>query len=607
MRSGRSLPSWAVGADSSVATPKSVLALSSAEAAASLNDLSPRPVTSNSRPTFLPAPSAVSVGKGRDLAGARLARAGAAAAVVAAPPAVVAAPPAVVAAPPPVVAASPPAVVSLLLPLSLPQATVKRPRLTASAAAPMRLRRKRMPSPFSYGMVDPSGYGHIARPGKDDAGARGRLIGGRSHALRDRQLGRGAPYHRRRCGLPHPPVRPVLPGRVRGGLAPPAASRRSGRSSWSSPATSSTAGGASTPSTAGTACSSSSSRWATRSSPRPSGGPGAAAAGCSSLVAVGADLGGPDLVQVRRVDLRDGQRRPRRHAPPGQRDPAHRRVVLRLPGHQLRGRHLPPAPAAGAPARLRHLPVVLPPPRRRSDRAGRRVRAPDGAPGRPPRDRRRPGLPADHVRPGQEGDRGRAARGLDRQAGLRQPDPVRRHRQPLRRLRLRHPDLRRLLRLHRHRHRPRAAARHPLPAELQLAVHRHHAAGLLAALAHDPVPLAARLPLHRPRRQPEGRDEDLHQPLPHHVPGRAVARRELDVRRVGDHPRGRAGPGADLDAAAGAGRARRARTGRSGGRLAHHVQRGLPGLDLLPRPDVLGRLRRHPPDRHRLGHAGASS
>ena len=46
----------------------------------------------------------------------------------------------------------------------------------------------------------------------------------------------------------------------------------------------------------------------------------------------------------------------------------------------------------------------------------------------------------------------------------------------------------------------------------------------------------------------------------------------------------RPGPGADLDAAAGAGRARRARTGRAGGRLADHVQRGLPGLDLLPRP-----------------------
>ena len=101
----------------------------------------------------MPAPSAVSVGEGRDLDRC--------------PPrtcrcrrrpwwprrrAVVAAPPAVVAAPPPVVAASPPDVVSLLLSLSLPQATVKRPRLTASAAAPMRLRRKRMPSPFSCGI-----------------------------------------------------------------------------------------------------------------------------------------------------------------------------------------------------------------------------------------------------------------------------------------------------------------------------------------------------------------------------------------------------------------------------------------------------------------------
>ena len=67
MRSGRSLPSCAVGADSSVAMPKSALALSSAAAAESLNDLSPRPVTSNSRPTFLPAPSAVAVGDGRHL------------------------------------------------------------------------------------------------------------------------------------------------------------------------------------------------------------------------------------------------------------------------------------------------------------------------------------------------------------------------------------------------------------------------------------------------------------------------------------------------------------------------------------------------------------
>ena len=51
----------------------------------------------------------------------------------------------------------------------------------------------------------------------------------------------------------------------------------------------------------------------------------------------------------------------------------------------------------------------------------------------------------------------------------------------------------------------RAAARLRVPAELQLAVHRRLAAGLLAALAHDALALAARLPLHPARRQPQGR------------------------------------------------------------------------------------------------------
>ena len=43
-----------------------------------------------------------------------------------------------------------------------------------------------------------------------------------------------------------------------------------------------------------------------------------------------------------------------------------------------------------------------------------------------------------------------------------------------------------------------------LPAELRLAVRGRLAAGLLAALAHDALALAARLPLHPARRQPEG-------------------------------------------------------------------------------------------------------
>ena len=120
MRSGRSLLSAAVGADSSVATPKLALAASRADAAASLKDLSPRPVTSNRRPIFLPAPSAVSSGRGGTSPVPASHLPVPPPAVVAAPPAVVAAPPAVVAAPPPVVAAPPPDVVSLLLLLLAP-------------------------------------------------------------------------------------------------------------------------------------------------------------------------------------------------------------------------------------------------------------------------------------------------------------------------------------------------------------------------------------------------------------------------------------------------------------------------------------------------------
>ena len=180
------------------------------------------------------------------------------------------------------------------------------------------------------------------------------------------------PYHRRRCGLPHPPVRPLLPGRVRGGLAPAAVLDAAGRSSCSSPATSSTAGGDSTSTTAATACCSSSSRWATRSSRHAiCAGHGAQRRRARHRWPSAADLARAGLVQVRRVDrrrrsndVRDG------HAPPRRRHPADRRVVLRLPGHQLRGRHLPRAPPAGPAAGLRHLPVVLPAPRRRSDRAG---------------------------------------------------------------------------------------------------------------------------------------------------------------------------------------------------------------------------------------------
>ncbi len=84
--------------------------------------------------------------------------------------------------------------------------------------------------------------------------------------------------------------------------------------------------------------------------------------------------------------------------------------------------------------------------------------------------------------------------------------PPQRARDPVRHLRLHVPDLRRLLRLHRHRHRPRPAARHPLPAELRPPVPiALEPAGVLAPLAHDAVAVAARLPLHLARRQPQRR------------------------------------------------------------------------------------------------------
>ena len=62
-------------------------------------------------------------------------------------------------------------------------------------------------------------------------------------------------------------------------------------------------------------------------------------------------------------------------------------------------------------------------------------------------------------------------------------------------------------------------------------------AGLLASLAHQPVHVAARLPLHPARREP--RDGRAHAPQPahHDGPRRALARRGVDVRPVGRVPR----------------------------------------------------------------------
>ncbi len=70
------------------------------------------------------------------------------------------------------------------------------------------------------------------------------------------------------------------------------------------------------------------------------------------------------------------------------------------------------------------------------------------------------------------------------------------------------------------------------------------AAGLLAALAHDALALAARLRLHPARRQPPGRVADLRQPDGDDADRRPVARGGVDVRVLGRPARHRAGLGA---------------------------------------------------------------
>ena len=78
------------------------------------------------------------------------------------------------------------------------------------------------------------------------------------------------------------------------------------------------------------------------------------------------------------------------------------------------------------------------------------------------------------------------------------------------------------------------------PQNFNVAVHGRLAAGLLAPLAHDAVALAARLPLHPARRQPQGRAAHVPQPAADDAARRTLARRRVDVRRVGRDPRRRA-------------------------------------------------------------------
>ncbi len=197
--------------------------------------------------------------------------------------------------------------------------------------------------------------------------------------------------------------------------------------------------------------------------------------------------------------------RPRRGRPParGALDrPARRHLVLHVHGDQLRRRRLPRRLPADVALEVRRVPLVLPAPRRGADRAARRARS-------AARDSTRPALrghlarvlPHRH-RSFHEGRDSELPGDEHRRPRLRRARPALVARGARRRVRVRRPDLRRLLRLHEHRHRDRPVARVPVPAELRRAVRGRVDPGLLATLAHDPVALAARLPLHPARREP---------------------------------------------------------------------------------------------------------
>ncbi len=98
---------------------------------------------------------------------------------------------------------------------------------------------------------------------------------------------------------------------------------------------------------------------------------------------------------------------------------------------------------------------------------------------------------------------------------------------------LRVPDLLRLLRLLGHGGGPGPDARLRVPEELRRALPRREHHRRLAPLAHLALERAARLPLLSAGRQPQRADAHLRQPRRGHAAGRAVARREVELRGLG--------------------------------------------------------------------------
>ena len=207
--------------------------------------------------------------------------------------------------------------------------------------------------------------------------------------------------------------------------------------------------------------------------------------------------------------------------------PAGRHLVLRLPVDELHHRRLPrPAQAPVQLARLPVLPLVLPAAGGRPDRPRPRLHPAD-----PPESRRRH---TRHVRHGRLPDPHGAVQESDRLglhlAQLRGPHLRRtaallRLRMPHGHLRLRAADLLRLLGLLGHGHRHRAVHGLPLSEELRRPLQIGHDHRILAAVAHLALDVAARLPVHLARRQPQGSAAHLPEPAPDDAAGRPVARR----------------------------------------------------------------------------------
>ena len=84
-----------------------------------------------------------------------------------------------------------------------------------------------------------------------------------------------------------------------------------------------------------------------------------------------------------------------------------------------------------------------------------------------------------------------------------------------------------------HGRRHRLPAGLPLPAELRLALQGRQPQPVLAPLAHDALVLDARLPVHPARRLAARHGGDGAQPHDHLHPRRHLARRRLDVHRLG--------------------------------------------------------------------------